>query len=263
MIIVSAQEAPPAFEVSIVKPNKSADTNGMLQRLPGGRMTVTNMPLRPMITFAYQLAQYQLVGGPGWLATDRFDVVAKMNGNPEAVAPGRGPDVMQLALRTLLADRFKLKVHRETRELDIYALVMVKGETPGPLLKPTKIDCAALAAAQRGQPPPPPRSGAPFCGVQGNGVSIHFGGLPASEIAVALAVPAGRMVVDRTGLTGGWDFDLTFAPEQRGLAPGAAPVSDAPSFFTAIQEQLGLKLESTKGPVDVLVIESVEKPTLD
>ena len=255
---VAAQDKDAAFEVSTVKANKSADTNGMLRRLPGGRMTATNMPLRPMITFAYQLAQYQLVGGPSWIASERYDVVAKMDGNPAPVAPGTGPDPMQLALRTLLADRFKLKVHRETREMDIYALVMAKpGGGPGPNLKPTTQDCAAAAAAaQRGQPPPPPGSGAPFCGIQMNDVSIHFGGLAASQIAVALSGSSRRMVVDRTGLSGSWDFDLTFAPERDAAA-------DAPSFFTAVQEQLGLKLESTKGPVDVLVIDSIEKPVDD
>ena len=145
--IVVAQDTtsttPPTFEVATVKANKSGDTNGMLRRLPGGRMTATNMPVRPMITFAYSLAQYQLVGGPGWLATDRYDVVAKMEGNPDPVfVPGAStPDPMQLALRNLLEDRFKLKVHRETREMDIYALVMAKpGGGPGPNLKPTTTD---------------------------------------------------------------------------------------------------------------------------
>src|SRR5471032_2022848 len=124
--VVAAQA--PEFEVSTVKANKSGDGNGMLRQMPGGRMTATNMPLRPMITFAYQVAQYQLIGGPGWLATDRYDVVAKMDGNPtSAFVPGSSaPNPMQLALQRLLEDRFKLKAHRETREMDIYALVMAK-----------------------------------------------------------------------------------------------------------------------------------------
>ena len=271
-IVANAQQpASPAFEVETVKQNKSGDTNGMLRRLPGGRVNATNMPLRPMITFAYQIAQYQLVGGPGWMATDRFDIVAKMDGNPDPVAPGAGPDPVQLALQTLLADRFKLKVRRETREMDIYALVMAKpGGGPGPNLKPTTQDCAALAAAARrgGPPPAPPAPGSnvPFCGIQGAPGRIRFGGLPASQIVTALGGPAQRMVVDRTGLTGSWDFELNFAPEQRGGPPGAdVPAADpnAPSFFTAVQEQLGLKLESTKGPVEVLVIDGIERPTDD
>ena len=268
-IVVPAQEKDATFEVASVKPNKSGDTNGMLRMLPGGRVSASNMPVRPIITFAYQLAQYQLVGGPGWLTTDRYDLIAKLEGDPGPVfAPsGTAPNPMQLALRNLLEDRFKLKVHRETREMDIYALVMAKpGGAPGPNLKPTTQDCAAAAAAaQRGAPPPSSApTGVPFCVIQGGPGRIRFGGLPASALAQAFSGPAGRMVVERTGLSGAWDFELNYAAEGRG-APGgadAAPADpNAPSLFTAIQEQLGLKLESTKGPVEVLVIDSVERPT--
>jgi uncharacterized protein (TIGR03435 family) len=268
-IVVPAQEKDATFEVASVKPNKSGDTNGMLRMLPGGRVSASNMPVRPIITFAYQLAQYQLIGGPGWLTSDRYDLIAKLEGDPGPVfAPsGTAPNPMQLALRNLLEDRFKLKVHRETREMDIYALVMAKpGGAPGPNLKPTTQDCAAAAAAaQRGAPPPSSAAtGVPFCGIQGGPGRIRFGGLPASALAQAFSGPAGRMVVERTGLTGAWDFELNYAAEGRG-APGgadAAPADpNAPSLFTAIQEQLGLKLESTKGPVEVLVIDSVERPT--
>ena len=268
VIAVRAQDKDQTFDVASVRANKSGDGNGMLRQLPGGRMTATNMPLRPMITFAYSLAGYQLVGGPGWLNTDRYDVVAKMDGNPtSAFVPGStAANPMQVALQKLLEDRFKLKIHRETRELDIYALVMLKPGTPGPGLTPTKQDCAAAAAAaQRGAPPPPPGSNAPFCGIQGGPGRLKFGGLPASAFAQAFSGPSGRMVVDRTGLTGGWDFELNYAPDQRGQAPGAnaATDSDLPGFFTAIQEQLGLKLESTKGPVDVVVIDGIERPMED
>jgi uncharacterized protein (TIGR03435 family) len=254
----------PAFEVASVKPNTSGDTNGMLRPLPGGRMTAANMPVRQLITFAYQVAGFQLIGGPAWLA-DRYDVVAKMDGNPDiSFVPGvNRPNPMQVALQRLLEDRFKLKVRRETREMDIYALVMAKpGGGPGPNLKRTTQDCAALAAAaQRKQPPPPPGSNAPFCGFQGEAV--------ASASAACRRWPSRRrsrvrqgMVVDRTGLTGGWDFEVTFAPPHGRGGPDAVD-PNLPDFFTAIQEQLGLKLESTKGPVDVLVIDHVEKPTPD
>jgi uncharacterized protein (TIGR03435 family) len=260
-----ADQNPPEFDVASVKPNTSGDTNGMLRQLPGGRMTAANMPVRQMITFAYQVAGFQLIGGPAWLA-DRYDVVAKMDGNPDiSFVPGmnrQGP--MQVALQRLLEDRFRLKVRRETREMDIYALVMAKpGGGPGPNLKQTTQDCAAVAAAaQRGQPPPPPGSNAPFCGIQGGGGRLRFGGLPSTAIAQAFTGPTGRMVVDRTGLTGGWDFEVMFAPPQGRGGPDAVD-PNLPDFFTAIQEQLGLKLESTKGPVDVLVIDHVEKPTPD
>ena len=269
-IVALAQEKDAAFEVASVKANKSGDSNGNLRMLPGGRVNATNMPVRPIITFAYQLAQYQLVGGPGWLTTDRYDLIAKMEGNVDALAvPGATtPSPMQLALRSLLEERFKLKVHRESREMDIYALVMARpGGAPGPNLKPTTQDCAAAAAAAlKGARASTGAAGEPFCGIQGGPGRLKFGGLPVASFATAFSGPAGRMVVERTGLTGSWDFELLFAPEARGGPGGAdAPQVDpnAPSFFTAIQEQLGLKLEPTKGPVEVLVIDSVEKATED
>jgi len=257
------------FEVASVRANTSGDTNGLLRRQPGGRMTATNMPLRGMITFAYQLAQYQLADVPGWVNSTRYDVVAKMEGDPQPVAPGAGIDPLQVALQHLLEDRFKLKAHKESREMDIYALVMAKPDgKPGPNLKPSTTDCAAAAAAARRGGPPPggPAPGTPFCGIMGGPGRLRFGGLPAVSMVQALSGQAGRIVVDRTGLTGSWDFELNFAPEGRGGpggGPDSAPDPNLPSFFTAIQEQLGLKLEATKGPVDVLVIESVERPTDD
>ena len=266
----SAQTASsPTFEVATVKPNKSGDLRQFIARQPGGRVAVTNMPLRGLITFAYQLASFQLTGGPSWIASDRFDMVAKLEGNPEFPAPGAGPDPIQLALRTLMADRFKLQVHRETREMDIYALVMVKPGVPGPALKPSTTDCAARikAGPRAGAPPPPiPASGVVPCNIMGGPGMIRFGGFPLSLLTTMLG-QSGRMVFDRTGLTGNWEFELHFAAEQRGQPPPGvdvpAPDPDAPSLFTALQEQLGLKLESTKGPVDVLVIDSVEHPTQD
>jgi uncharacterized protein (TIGR03435 family) len=180
---------------------------------------------------------------------------------------------MMLALRSLLADRFQLKVHRETREMDVYALVMAKpGGDPGPALKPTTQDCspeAMRALMGRGGPPPAPASGAPFlCGARIMSGRLQIGGMPIATILGPLGGMTGRSVVDRTGLTGGWDADLTFAPEpNRGATPPDAPAaavnSDAPSLFTALQEQLGLKLESTRAPIEVVVIDSVERPVPD
>ncbi|HET9267835.1 MAG TPA: TIGR03435 family protein [Vicinamibacterales bacterium] len=266
-VAVVAQEKDATFEVASVKANKSGDGNGNMRGVGSDRVVATNMPVRPIITFAYQVAGYQLIGGPGWLTTERYDINAKMEAPPTSVIPfipgSTTPNPMQLALRHLLEDRFKLRTHRETREMDIYALVMARpGGGPGPGLKPTTQDCSKAVEPQRPGAPPPGSPGQPFCGISGSPGRVKFGGLPASSFATALAGPAGRMVVDRTGMTGSWDFELTFAPENRGPdAPPADP--NAPSFFTAIQEQLGLRLESTRGPVDVLVIDSVEKPVED
>jgi uncharacterized protein (TIGR03435 family) len=273
-VTVFAQEGAPAnsaFEVASIKPNTSGTNNQFIQRQPGGRVTVTNVPLRFLITFAYQLTQFQLVGGPGWVGTDRFDMVAKLEGSPEFGMPGSGPDPIQRALRTLLDERFKLKLRRETRQMDVYALVIAKpGGAPGPALKPATTDCAALIKAgprSSGPPVPPPAAGVMPCNIMGSPGLIRFGGFPMSQFATMLVGPAGRMVIDRTSLAGNWEFELHFAAEQRGQPPGGAEATaadpDAPSLFTALEEQLGLKLESTKGPVDVFVIEEVERPTPD
>jgi uncharacterized protein (TIGR03435 family) len=278
MAIVAAQEpAKDQFEVATVKMNKSGELRQFIQRQPGGRVTVTNMPVRQLIVFAYQLAQFQLVGGPSWLTGEHFDMVAKLQGDPAFGPPGSGPDPIQRAMQALLADRFQLKIHHETREMDIYALVMAKpGGAPAAGLKKSDIDCVEMAKARRGQPPPQgpppiPAGGGPIpCSIMGSPGMIRVGGFPISQITSMLGGMTGRMVVDRTGLTGNWEFVLSFAPPQGGppqgaqLPPGVpAADPDAPSIFTAIQEQLGLKLESTKGPVDVMVIDAIEHPTED
>jgi bla regulator protein blaR1 len=267
---------PLMFEAASVKPNKSGEQGSSIRRQPGGRLNATNFPLRALITFAYQLQPFQLVGDPAWIRNENFDIVAKMEGDPPPVMPGTGPDPHMVAMRTLLAERFKLVVHRETREMDIYALVLARADgKPGPALKPTTQDCAAMmaaamAAASRGGPPPspPPGSNSPVtCGMRGTPGRLVAGSMPLSLFANNLSGQVQRIVVDRTGLSGAWDFEITYAPERPlNPPPGVEfPAADpnAPSLFTAIQEQLGLKLQSTKGPVEVLVVDRVEQPTPD
>jgi uncharacterized protein (TIGR03435 family) len=259
------------YEAASVKPNKSGEQGSSIRRQPGGRLTSTNMPLRALITFAYQLQPFQLVGDPDWIRNETFDIVAKMEGDPPPVPPGSGPDPHMLAMRTLLADRFKLTVHRDTREMDIYALVLARPDgTLGPNLRRTTTDCEALMAANRGGPPPQaPGPNAPFqCGMRGTFGRLVVNAMPLSLFANNLSGRMQRVVVDRTGLSGNWDFELTFAqePPQGPLPPGVElPPADpnAPSLVTAIQEQLGLRLQSTKGPVEVLVVDRVERPTPD
>jgi uncharacterized protein (TIGR03435 family) len=254
------EQTTPAFEVASIKPSTSVERLSGIQRQPGGRVTITNMTLRTLITFAYQITGYQLVGGPSWADRDGFDILARMNGNPTWATPGSGlPDAAQVAMQSLLADRFKLKIHREMRELDVYGLVLAKPDTPGPALTPSTNDCKALAdQARQGKTPParPAGAGPTPCSILGGVGRISFDGFGMPQVANMLIGQAGRIVVDRTGLSGNWQFVLTFAPE-------GATDANAPSFFTALQEQLGLKLESTKQPVDVLVIDQVERPTLD
>ena len=259
------------FEAASVRQNKSGEQGQSIRRQPGGRLTASNMPLRALITFAYQLQPFQLVGDPEWIRAERLDIVAKMEGDPAPVPPGAGPDPLMLAMRTLLADRFKLAVHRETREMDIYALVMARPDGKlGPNLSPTTTDCQALMAAamKSGQPPPSSPNSPVICGMRGTFGRLVANAMLLTNFANNLSQQMQRVVVDRTGLTGGWDFELTYAQEPLAgpLPPGVErpPVDpNAPSLVTAIQEQLGLRLQSTKGPVEVLVVDRIEQLTPD
>ncbi len=273
----AAADAPanPVFEVASVKQNRSGEGFIRVGMAPGGRFTATNVPLRQLIQLAYQIQPFQIVGGPNWIASDRFDIVAKAAGDVPPPTPGvAGP--MQLMMRTLLADRFKLTLHNEQREMPIYALVLAKADGKlGPQLKSSTTDCAALmgAAARRGGPPPPPSFNEPMqCGMRVFPGALSAGGFPLSQLTQFLSSTVQRIVVDRTGLTGNFDLNMTWTPDQmpqgRGDPPPGAPPLPAidpngPSIFTAVQEQLGLKLESTKAPVDVLVIDRAEHPTED
>jgi len=259
------------YEAASVKPNKSGVQGSSIRRFPGGRLQATNMPLRALIVFAYQLQPFQLVEDPAWIRNDTFDIVAKMEGDPPPVMPGTGPDPHMVAMRTLLGERFKLAAHRETRQMDIYELVLARPDGKlGPALKPTTQDCAAMMAAARGGPPPgpPPGPNSPVvCGMRGLPGRLVAGAMPMALLASNLSGQVQRIVVDRTGLSGAWDFEITFAPERPlNPPPGVEfPPADpnAPSLFTAMQEQLGLKLQSTKGPVEVLVVDRIEQPMPD
>jgi bla regulator protein blaR1 len=255
-----------AFEAASMKPNDGSTPGGGMRMQPGGRFNAVNQTLRNLITFAYQLQAYQLVGGPSWIGSDRFDIVAKLDGEIAPPSTPGQPDRAMLAMRTLLADRFKLVARSETRELDIYAMVLARPGEPGPSLKPAGTDCspegiAARRAAPQGSLPPV------FCGLRGEGPGrIALGGMPLSYYATNLSNQVGRFVVDRTGLDGRWDFKLSFAPVPAPGAPAdAVPAVDpnAPDLFTALREQLGIKLDAAKGPVNVFVIESVARPTPD
>jgi uncharacterized protein (TIGR03435 family) len=181
---------------------------------------------------------------------------------------------MMLALRSLLADRFKLSTHWETRDLPIYALVLARADGKlGSNIRPAAVDCnaaaaASAAAAKEGRTLIPNTPDRVSCGMRNSNGRIMFGGNPMSFFANGLANEVGRSVVDRTGLAGNWDFELTYTRD-RVRRPDVAEVAPAPAdldradIFTALQEQLGLKLESTNGPVRVLVIDHIEHPPLD
>jgi uncharacterized protein (TIGR03435 family) len=254
-----------AFEVASVKRNTSGDQRVAIQIQPGGRFMATNVTLRLLVGNAYRGQASRIEGGPSWLNSDRFDIVARAEG----AAP---PDQFRAMLRALLQERFKLSAHHETRELPIYALVVARSDgKTGPHLRPATVDCDTVG---RGNAPPPipqsPTERLP-CGMRQSPGRILAGGVQMAPLVETLSNFMDRLVVDRTGLKGNFDLELEWTPDQlpqpgTGLAPPSAfppPPADAPSIFTAIQEQLGLKLESTKGPVDVLVIDSVERPAED
>lgn len=227
----------PAIEVSTVK---RSDYPGRLIGLPGPTLTTRGTTLKDMILWSYSLHPSQVLGGPGWVDTDKYDVVAK----PEGGGLLDGEQIKAM-LRTLMADRFQLKLRHETKELPVYALTIGKN---GPKMKArTEGDGGAAFTLLIGGPRWPVRN-APM----------------AQMVSVLQMVVLDRPVLDKTGLTGKFDFDLVWTPDEtqfggKGSSMPADP--NAPNIFTAFQEQLGLKLEPQKAPVDVLVIDGVERPS--
>ena len=269
-----ATSAGPAFEVASVKPNNSGDGRVLFANQPGGRFTATNVTLKLLIRNAYQLQDFQIVGGPNWINSDRFDIVAKAEDGtpPETPSLDRtGPTRVQLMIRALLAERFQLVAHHENRELPIYALVLARSDGKlGQELRRSDVDCNAMFAARgrSGMPPPsgPPQPGERLpCGIRIGMGNMSIGGAPLSQFANAMANFLGRTVLDKTGLAGNYDANLTWTPDQMPQRPPGAPEPPAidpngPSIFTAVQEQLGLKLDSQKGPVAVFIIDRAERP---
>jgi uncharacterized protein (TIGR03435 family) len=263
-----AAQAPPSFEAASVKVNTSGVFRRGMGPAPGGRFTATNTFARDLIAYAYGIPQdslgFRIVGGPKWIDDDRFDINANVTG-------AWTPQQMREMMRTLLADRFKLIAHTETRQLTTYDLVVVPNQQPR--LRRSTVDAAACQARreaiQRREPVPPPVPGAPpICGTGRTivGTITAVGGSMPS-LASSLGQFVSRPVSDRTQLTGLFDFELKWTPDTIPQLPPDSPAlnidPNGPSIFTALQEQLGLKLESTRGPVDLVVIDRIERPTED
>ena len=265
-------QGPAAFDVASVKPNKTGIAKVSIQTIPGGRFTAENVTLRMLIRNAFQLQDSQLSGGPKWLDEDRFDIVAKTPSGDELGDPFKAeqigqPSRGQLMLRALLAERFKLQVHTERREMSTYALVQTRRDgTLGPQLQRSDADCSAPDADRR--EPPSALGVRQRCGLRLMPGSMTGGGASMSQLANSLAAFVGRIVFDRTGLAGDFDFTLKWTPdhipqgfEKKAAAMNLPPVDDnGPSIFTALQEQLGLKLDAQKAPVEVLIIDRAEHP---
>jgi uncharacterized protein (TIGR03435 family) len=211
-----------------------------------------------LITLAYRVRDFQITGGPGWLGTDGWDIEARVEEGsfslPTTPPDPNTPDPMSIRLQSLLEDRFKLKFHRDTKELPIYELSIAKG---GPKIKLSDDQIFSIPG-QAGTPPPQPGT-VPRGGIRRSPGSLTAAAVPISTLAWTLAQLLGRPVVDKTGLQGLYDCKLQWAPD----SPPAASPNDpgGPSIFTAVQEELGLKLDSAKGPVDIIVIDSVQKPS--
>jgi uncharacterized protein (TIGR03435 family) len=271
----------PRFEAASIKPG-TPDVMSRGITMPGNRVNATNASVRDLVALAYgtggppvqRLLNEQIIGGDGWLTSELFNVVATTDSETPPGAAGTPQKL--LMLRTLLAERFKLAVHHETRTAPVYVLVLARGDGQlGPKLQSTDRDCQAITAARGGGPPPPltPGERPPCNAVVGIGPGLSMlmaGGQTMSSLALLFSRVTNRTVIDHTGLSGEFDVDVRFDPEglpdlgPPGLPhPSSQATSNLPSFFTAIQEQLGLKLNSDRGTIDVLVIDHVERPTPD
>jgi uncharacterized protein (TIGR03435 family) len=273
--LCAAGQEKPSFEVASIKPAAPQDMRRMMVRMGGdpGRINYTNVNLRNVLQTAYDVKGFQ-ISGPSWLDTERFDIIAKL---PEGAPAEQVPAMLQ----TLLAERFKMTVHRETKEQPVYALVAGKN---GPKLK--KAEAGGFRGGPGMPPPPPPGAGgrgAPLPGKRGMMMMSSNGHLEARQVTMGglsdmLSTLLDRPVVDMTGIEGEYDVTLDVAPEElvgmrkampagapppeharapgeSGPAPEAAPSA---SIFTAVQ-QLGLKLESRKAPIDYVVVDKAEK----
>ena len=240
---VPAEQADtPQFEVVSIKPNESAEPGGRNALEPGGYEGI-GVTLRRMVALAYMPIRNDLiVGGPSWMNTDRFDVRARFAGSPPR-------EQLQPMMRTMLAERFKLRTHLEMRATRVFALTVERAGVLGPSLQPAQIDCANRAARQPGQP---------WCSFQYTDGLLRGRGVTLDQIAGEL--DAGRVVANRTGLTGRFDVDLRWTPNPA----AASDAADAPpGLATALREQLGLRLQPDTAPFEHLVIDSAERPEPD
>jgi uncharacterized protein (TIGR03435 family) len=229
-----AQSRPnPVYEVASIKPSQPGNRPSIRSASGSGRLNATNATMKALIGFAYNVRDYQISGGPNWLDSTGYDIVATPE-HPVDPTPDN-IDYFRQMMQSLLAQRFKLTVSRQTRELPVYALVVARD---GPKLK--EVEKWQKGADMR---------------IRGGAGQMIAEKVTMPLLAQTLSNIAGRSVVDKTGLTGYYDFKLEWTPDEI----GQPSQGDRPSLFTALQEQLGLKLDSQKGPVEILVVDHAEK----
>ena len=273
-----SQEAPaqstspvPAFEITSVKRDTSEATPVRLASPDISRFTATNVSAKSLIQFAYDVRNFQLSGGPSWIDTEKFDVDGKVEDSLaqqlRALPQTEQQNQVRKMLQALLVERFKLKIRHETKDLPIFALVVAKSgpklhEVPPP---DPQTSAPVPDLPHPGAPDLPPGEVEFFIFTDGKAM-FSAKAATIANLARMLAVPTGRHVDDRTALHGAYDFNLSYTMDSSlGTVylrtPDAPPQPAGTSIFTAVQEQLGLKLESAKGPVDTIVIDDIQEPT--
>ncbi len=252
--LAKAQPAP-SFAVASIKPSSGAAGNVSFRLVPGGGVNIAGAPLRELIKFAYDIRDFQLSGGPGWVSSDGWDINAKPDGDAAPLTPADAtPERMEAfqklvrqRMQTLLAERFQLKLVEESKELPIYNLVEAKG---GSKLKPSEA------------------TGGPSRRIQMGRGQFNASSASMKNLVMSLGNAVGRPVYDKTGLTGVYEMKLEWTPDSGPGGPAgpdghaSAPTDGSgASIFTALQEQLGLRLESAKGPVTTYRIGNIQKPS--
>jgi uncharacterized protein (TIGR03435 family) len=247
----TAQPALPVYDAVSIHPHNASDTNVSFSFHPDS-LSATNITLKELLNYSYQIREDLISSLPSWADSARFDISARVSSPDHSVLDKLTRDQMKAMLRPVLIDRFQLKVHTEIRTLPVYDLVLTKD---GPKLQKS--------------PPPPDDPDHPTppgrhrkTSWQFNNGDLTVTAITMSDFAVTLADQINRTVIDKTGLTDAYDLKLKWTPDEdadKAADNGAA--DRPPDIFTALQEQLGLKLEATKGPVTTLVVDHAEKPS--
>ena len=246
----------PTFDVVSIKRVNEVRSSRSSGERPGGQFILSGMTFAPLIRAAYPADASDLIGAPDWVLNEVYDLTAK-------AASEVSREQMTAMLQALLAERFKFAAHYEMQERPVYALVVARADGRlGPDIRRSELDCEAIQAARRAgskEAFPATSNGAPACGMSmrgEQGMTVLLGARPLSALASTLGSPAGRVVVDKTGLKGNYDVTLRYVDRPAPDAPPGTP----PEIFTAVQEQLGLKLETDRAPLKILVIDRIERP---